>query len=307
MFAIIVATAVLGIRAPNVTLHNGVQMPLVAQGTGGDSSQSATEGVALALGAGFRHIDTAHDYADLDGVATGVAAWSGGRHEIFLTTKIPGCGVPSQGLQPPCFDNSVKMAKADIATLGGYVDLLLIHFPPIEGCELGCSKIQQQWAALESLYAANLTRAIGVSNMCPKCLDCIISNATTTPMVNQVQYHVGMGGDPGGLVSYCAKHGIVVEAYSPLAHGKVLKDPAFAPMAQGLLSKYHWNSTAQVALAWIAQKGHAVVTKASNPTYLEEDLDLFAFEHVISATDLAAIDALTDPACVIEAPGGCCK
>jgi hypothetical protein len=39
--------------------------------------------------------------------------------------------------------------------------------------------------------------------------------------------------------------------------------------------RYGWNSSAQVALGWIAQRGHAIVTKASDPTYLAEDLNLF--------------------------------
>lgn len=167
-------------------------------------------------------------------------------------------------------------------------------------------KIQQQWAALEELYAANLTRAIGVSNFCETCLKCVAANATIMPMVNQVQYHVGMGKDPAGLVSYCNKSGIVLEAYSPLAGGRLLKDNTSFPLGDALKAKYNWTSTAQVGLAYIAQRGLPVVTKSSNPAYLAEDLKLFGPEHQIDSVDYQRIDALTQPSCLMEAPGGCC-
>ena len=293
---------------PTVTLRNGVEMPLVACGSGGDSDAKAKTGVALALAAGYTGIDTAHDYGCLKGVGEALADYGlDKRADYFLTTKVPGCGVPTQGLQPPCFDNTVKMATADIATLTGatgYVDLLLLHFPPLTGCSSSgdCAKIQQQWAGLEQLYAANLTRAIGVSNYCQTCIECVLKNATVLPMVNQIQYHVGQGADPSGLLTYCKQHGIVVEAYSPLAGGKLL------PWAAGdaLASKYGFNSSAQVAFSWIAQRGLPFVTKSDNAEYLAEDLDLFGPAQHISDDDRVAIDATTAPSCSIEAPGGCC-
>lgn len=139
-----------------------------------------------ALNVGFRSIDTAHDYGDLHGVASGISESAVPRSEIFLTTKVPGCGVPTQGLNPPCYSNTLKMATADINTLNAhapasnYVDLLLLHFPPLEGCGAKqCPKIQQQWTALEQLYKANITRAIGVSNFC---------QASAQPTINQRLY-----------------------------------------------------------------------------------------------------------------------
>ena len=115
------------------------------------------------------------------------------RSSVFLTTKIPGCGeTVDHPLLPPCYGNSVAMAQADIEQLGGQVDLLLIHFPPLLGCGgAACTKIQQQWTAIEQLYRRNLTRAIGVSNFCEACLKCVLANATVPPMVNQVHHCVG--------------------------------------------------------------------------------------------------------------------
>ena len=298
---------------PTVRLWNGVEMPLVACGSGGDSSAEAQSGVALALKAGCTHIDTAHDYNCLAGVAAGVAAWMGEGHardSLFLTSKVPGCGVPTQGLQPPCFDNTYAMAEKDIAALvgkTGHVDLMLLHFPPLEGCGgASCTKMQEQWTALEQLYVAKKTRAIGVSNYCATCIACIEENATVMPMVNQIQYHVGMGADPAGTLSYCAARNITVEAYSPLGGGRLLKDAAFSALAASLLPTYNFTSSAQVALAYVAQRGVGVVTKSDNPEYLAQDLALFAPGSIISASDRAKLDALSGVPCAGEAPGGCC-
>ena len=300
---------------PTVTLANGVVMPRVACGTGGDSSSAAKSAVQVALQAGCSHIDTAHDYACLPGVGEGIAAWlAGGAHvreDLFITSKVPGCGVPTQGLQPPCFSNTYTMASSDITTLvgaKGQVDLMLLHFPPLEGCAVAasCAKIQQQWGALEQLYVEKKARAIGVSNYCIACLECIAKNSTITPMVNQLQYHVGMGPDPDGTLSYCAAHNVTIEAYSPLAGGRLLKDPTFSALASTMLKKYNWTSSAQVALAYVAQRGLGIVTKSDNPQYLAEDLDLFAPQHIIDAADRAKLDAVTSVTCSLEAPGGCC-
>jgi diketogulonate reductase-like aldo/keto reductase len=185
------------------------------------------------------------------------------------------------------------------------VDLLLLHFPPIDGCA-DCAQVQEQWAGMEQMYAANLTRAIGLSNYCQQCIECVLANATVKPMVNQIQYHVGQGADPAGLLTFCKEQGIVVEAYSPLAHGRLL------PWAEGdaLAATYGFNSSAQVAFSWIAQRQMPLVTKSDNAAYLAEDLDLFGPAQQLSATDRAAIDAVTGPACAASAhqpaPGGCC-
>jgi diketogulonate reductase-like aldo/keto reductase len=293
-------------------------MPLVACGTGTDNDTSAKSTVAAALAAGFTSIDTARDYNCQKGV--GVALHKFGpdkRGDIFLTTKIPGCGVPTQGLGPPCFANSLKVSEQPLVDLQTpYVDLLLLHFPPIGpnmssravhcDTEATCTKMQQQWAALEQLYAANKTRAIGVSNHCQTCIECILKNATIKPMVNQVQYHVGIGGDPGGLIAYCHSQGIVPEAYSPLLHGSVLKNFS---LGEQLAAKYGFNSSAQVALAWIAQRKGSMplVTHSTNPAYLSEDLNLFGPRHIISDTDRAALNAITSPKCKGDAPGACCQ
>ena len=139
--------------------------------------------------------------------------------------------------------------------------------------------------------------------MCAACFECIARNSTVAPMVNQMQYHAGMGEDPGGLVSYCKAKGIVFEAYSPLGGGRLLGN---FTVGEELAAKYNFSSSAGVALAYVAQRGRPFVTKSDNPVYLAEDLDLFSPEKQLSAADLARIDALAQPECRVEAPGGCC-
>ena len=114
-----------------------------------------------------------------------------------------------------------------------------------------------------------------------------------------------MGADPSGLISYCESQGIQPEAYSPLGGGRLLKNFS---LGDQLAPKYGFTSSAQVALAWIAQRSGSMpfVTKSSNPQYLAEDLDLFGPKHQISDTDRASLDAISSPSCSVEAPGGCC-
>lgn len=297
---------------PTVKLANGIEMPLIFQGSGGDNDTSATIGVQAALAIGFTGIDTAHDYRCLAGVGAVLAPLSTAeRQRLFVTSKVPGCGVPTQGLQPPCYENTLKVFAADMAKLQTpYVDLLLLHFPPLAGCGgNACMKMQQQWTAMEELYKANVTRAIGVSNMCKECIECIKQNMTVMPMVDQMQYHVGLGQDPGGLKTYCKQENIVFESYAPLGGGLVLSN---FTLGAELALKYNFSSTAGVALGYIAQRGHPLVTKSSNPKHLAEDIDLFSSEKQMSSVDLARLDELTLPTCKQvaatgrRAPDGCC-
>ena len=223
-------------------------------------------------------------------------------------------------------NNTIKLAEHDLSLLRmDVVDLLLIHFPPLLGCiPANCAHMQDQWAALEQLYHAGKARAIGVSNYCKACLQCIMKTATIMPMVNQIQYHVGMGvGFGDDLVGFCAEHNIGVFAYSPLGGGRLLSAGSeFTAIAKSIVPKYSYGppaqkkpvTPAQVALGWIGQKSAAgkpqmgLVTKSSNPVYLAEDLGIWA-GWALDKQDRSALDSLTPPslACKQEAPGGCCK
>ena len=287
---------------PLIKLNNGVQMPAVAAGTWQYDADTAQQSVAAALSAGFTHIDTAHDYcadgstgkcktgSNQQGIAKTIAGV--GRDSLFITTKVPGCGMQGIG-RASCAADSLAAAEANLNELNtSYVDLLLIHFPPIGGCgALNCGVIQKQWAALESVYRAKKARAIGVSNFCVSCLKCLAKNASATvPAVNQIEYHIGMGADPEDLISTCRARGIVAQAYSPLG------DNTSELISGSLVTSIgaaHQKSGVQVALRWIYQNGVAVTTKSTNPAHLADDLDLFDWS--LTTDEKAQADAATSP------------
>eukprot|EP00462_Mataza_sp_D1_P011788 CAMPEP_0175155198 /NCGR_PEP_ID=MMETSP0087-20121206/20831_1 /TAXON_ID=136419 /ORGANISM="Unknown Unknown, Strain D1" /LENGTH=339 /DNA_ID=CAMNT_0016442305 /DNA_START=50 /DNA_END=1069 /DNA_ORIENTATION=+ len=288
---------------PSVQLNNGVMMPVMLWGSGGPTQENSTStatAVATALSVGFPGIDTANHYHNQDGVAQGIAAAKTGR-KVWITTKVEPCGhsIITPILEGNCFNGTLSAHAQNLQQLKvKVVDLTLIHSPP---CKLNsswadplcywpdqpdaiypqhcncaaaepCAMMQQQWRALEQVYKAGQTRAIGVSNFCKACLECIAEIAEVAPAVNQLQFHVGMPGpDPAGLISYTKAHNdTVVQAYSPLAgdqHAKLLDNPTVTSIAQ-----VHNKTTAQVALRWVLQLGSPLATSTTNKQYMVEDL-----------------------------------
>ena len=251
---------------------------------------------------GFTHIDTAHDYC-ADGTTgscktgstqVGIAKAIAGvaRDSLFITTKVPGCGMQGIG-RSTCAADSLAAAEANLRELNtSYVDLLLVHFPPMGGCgALNCPVIQSQWAALESFYAQKKAKSIGVSNFCVSCLDCLAKNASATvPAVNQIEFHIGMGADPEGLLSTCAARGIVPQAYSPL--GDSTPELISGDLVTSI-GAAHNKSGVQVALRWIYQHGVAVTTKSTNAAHLAQDLDIFDWK--LTDAEQARADAAAKP------------
>jgi 2,5-diketo-D-gluconate reductase A len=293
---------------PTVTLSNGVIMPVIAAGTWEYSANTAQAAVTAALQAGFTHVDTAHDYCG-DGTTGNCKSKSNQlgiqkalkgleRSKYFLTTKVPGCGL--QGIsRNNCGEDSVNAALDNLKELNiDYTDLLLVHFPPPLGCgQLNCDIIKAQWKALtDGILKTNKTRALGVSNFCISCFKCLLGNGNAptpgveVPVLNQVQYHIGMGPDPQGLMTYCKKNNIIVEAYSPL--GDNTSELIHGPVTTSI-GKNHNKSSVQVALKWIWQHGHPLTTKSSNPVHLEEDIDLF--DWTLTNDEMEQLDELTSP------------
>ena len=295
----LVATNSLTIATPTVTLNNGVSLPAIAAGTWQFKPDVAEQSVNDAFKAGFTHIDTAHDYDNQEGV--GKALQGRKRESFFLTTKVPGCGL--QGISKAnCAKDSADAIDANLKQLGlDYVDLLLIHFPPLLGCkvESNCKAIQSQYAALESALADKKTRAIGVSNFCISCFQCLNKTMKVVPAINQVKFHVGMGSDPGGLKSYCTEHGIHMQAYSPLG------DNASALIDGPILEKIgnaHNKSSVQVALSWIWQNNVPVVTKSTKLAHLKDDINIFDFK--FTNDEMKQLNSQTKPS---GSPSFMCK
>lgn len=298
-----------------VALRNGVELPLVAAGVWQYTEEEAEASVRAAIEAGFVAVDTAYDYGNQKGVARALRGLD--RSRYFLITKVPGCGVPfSHVSDSRCEEDTAARIEDDLAQLNTTVlDLLLIHFPPCAGrwpwdkaacfarktgCThpKACDAVRAQWRAMTAAYKAKKVRAIGVSNYCRACMECL-ADAEVKPMVNQVHYQIGMGPDPQGFKSYAASQGVVLQAYSALGDGGhsgipgqsgkkdlVLHDPLTAAVG-----KKHNRTTAQIALKWIVSHGVAVVTKSSSETHLKEDCSLYDFE--LDAEDMQKLDGAT--------------
>jgi 2,5-diketo-D-gluconate reductase A len=288
---------------PTQKLSNGVEMPVVALGTGGEDNATAKAAVALGLQNGFTHIHTAFDYYNQGGVGDGLRTQPG----AFVTTMTSPCihtaAPPIRNVTDPqaCYALTRKEITEDLQLLQvKSVDLLLLHGPAQSYGTQGvcqpdiCELTRAQWRAYTDAYTAGQTKAIGVSNFCPSCFECLLSaESTLVPAVNQVQYHVGMGRDPQGLLSYCQSRGIVIQAYSPLASGKLVTQP---PAALSAIASARGKSTAAISLRWILQNptgALTLVTKADKAAYMKEDLDLFSWN--LTSAEMAQLDALTSP------------
>ena len=290
----------------SVTLKNGIEMPTQSLSTWQLDGTTAKQMVKTALDdVGMRHIDTAITYGNH--VQIGEALAGRNRSSFFLTTKIdPKAGVTSK-------KGAYMGAKADLATCLteldlDYVDLMLIHYPAAS-----CDAVQGMWKAAEEFYAAGKARAIGVSNYCPDTLECMEDMQHVAPALNQVQYHVGMGADPGhpyghvpvdghpypdthamstpGIAKYCAERGIVLQAYSPLG------DDESALISSDLVANIgaaHSKTGAQVAQRWIVQNNVALTTaKTTSRAQLEASGDIFDWS--LTEEEMAQLSASTAP------------
>lgn len=256
---------------PTLTLNNGVEIPQLGFGVFQVPDAETTTAVGQALAAGYRSIDTAAIYGNEAGVGRAIASSGIARSELFVTTKLWNS---DQG-----YDSALAGFDASLAKLGlDSVDLFLIHWPAPAS-----DRYLDTWRALETLYAEGRVRAIGVSNFLPDQLQRILDLGGTVPAVNQVELHPAL--QQRDVQEFNAAHGIMTEAWSPLAQGAVLADPVVVAIAE----RVH-RTPAQVVLRWHLQQGRVVIPKSVTATRIRENLDLFSFE--LTDVDLAAVDGL---------------
>jgi 2,5-diketo-D-gluconate reductase A len=225
--------------------------------------------VEAALEAGYRHLDTAAAYRNEAGVGAAIAAAGIPREELFVTTKLRN---GEQGKPFEAFEDSRRALGLD------YVDLYLIHWPvPSQ------DRYVETWKAFIELQNEGLVRAIGVSNFQPDHLRRIVDETGVTPAVNQVELHPRL--QQAGLRREHDDRGIVTEAWSPLAQGAVLDDPAITAIAAE-----HDKSPGQVVIRWHLQLGNVVIPKSVTPERIVQNFDVFDFH--LSGDEMAAIEAL---------------
>ncbi|WP_440555849.1 aldo/keto reductase [Streptomyces sp. SCPE 10] len=256
---------------PSVTLNNGVEIPQLGFGVFQVPDEQTTAAVTSALEAGYRSIDTAAIYGNETGVGRALAAAALPREELFVTTKVWNA---DQG-----YDATLRAFDASLAKLGlDYVDLYLIHWPTPDR-----DLYRDSWRALERLAEEGRIRAAGVSNFQPGHLERLLDGATLIPAVNQIELHPGL--QQAALRAFHAEHKIATEAWSPLAQGAVLDDPAITDIAAR-----HGKSPAQVVIRWHLQLGNIVIPKSVTPARIRENLDVFDF--ALSEQEMTAIAAL---------------
>jgi 2,5-diketo-D-gluconate reductase A len=256
---------------PTVTLNNGVEMPQLGFGVFQVPDDETTAAVTAALAAGYRSIDTAAIYGNEEGTGRALAESGIPREELFITSKL---WIDDLG-----YESTLAAFDASLAKLGlDYLDLYLIHWPAPES-----DKYADSWLALEKLLADGRVRAIGVSNFLPEHVQRLIDLGGTVPAVNQVELHPAL--QQRETAVFNRAHGIATEAWSPLAQGAVLDDPAVVGIAAR-----HGRTPAQVVLRWHLQQGRIVIPKSVTPVRIRENLDVFGF--TLSADELAAVDAL---------------
>jgi 2,5-diketo-D-gluconate reductase A len=259
---------------PALNFNNGVAIPQVGFGVFLIPQQETKAAVTSALDCGYRHVDTAMIYQNEAAVGEAIAESSIDRGDLFVTTK---CWNADQG-----YDEARKAFDASLDRLGlDYLDLYLIHWPVPSK-----DRYVETWKALESLYAEGRVRSIGVSNFQPAHLQRLLDETETVPAINQIELHPWL--QQHELRAFHAEHGIVTEAWSPLAAGgDFLEDPTIATIA-----KKHEVSPAQVILRWHLDLGNVVIPKSVNPGRMASNLDLFGFtldEH--DHTDIAGLDS----------------
>ena len=264
----------MSILTETYTLSNNVSIPKLGLGTWLMDDEEAADAVRLAVSAGYRMIDTAQAYGNEAGVGEGVRTCGVPRDELFIASKVAAEHKTYEAAKASIDESLVKLNL-------DYVDQMIIHSPQ-PWAEVNQSDDRHEegnleaWRALEEAQAAGKVRVIGVSNFNEHDLDNIMRNATVKPQVNQVLAHISS--TPERLISFCQDNGILVEAYSPIAHGMVLHEPLVADVA----ARYG-VTPAQLCVRYCLELGLLPLPKTSKPEHIANNADV---DFEISAADM---------------------
>ena len=245
-------------------LYNGVEIPVLGLGTWFIDDDKVAEAVRNAIKIGYRHIDTAEAYGNERGVGEGIKTCGLAREKIFLQTKLHA--------EAKTYDQAKKEIELSFKKLGvDYIDLMIIHSPqPWASFRDGNHYFEgnlEAWKALIEYYKMGKIKAIGVSNFEKEDIENLIKHSDVKPMVNQILTHIG--NTQFDLIKYCQDNDIIVEAYSPIAHGELLKNVVIQDMA-----KKYGVSVAQLCVRYTLQLGLVSLPKTANPEHMKENADV---------------------------------
>jgi 2,5-diketo-D-gluconate reductase A len=258
---------------PELTLNDGRTIPQLGFGVFQVPPDETRTAVEAALRVGYRHIDTAQMYRNESGVGEAIAASGLDRADVFITSKLSNAAHrPDDARQ--AFEGTLKALGTD------YIDLFLIHWPLPTRYD---GDFVQTWRTLEEFYREGRARSIGVSNFTPHQLGRLRAETEVRPAVNQIEIHPYLTNDV--TRAYDVDNEIANEAYSPIAQGAVLDDPAVVAVAREV-----GRTPAQVVLRWHIQRGDIVIPKSKTEERVRENFALFDFE--LDEPSMASISAL---------------
>jgi 2,5-diketo-D-gluconate reductase A len=259
-------------HVPNLTLNTGAPIPQLGFGVFQVPPDETVEPVVTAIQAGYRSIDTAAAYRNEEGVGRAIREAGVPRDELFITTKLWNS---DQG-----YESALKAFDQSLQRLGlDHVDLYLIHWPMPQA-----DRYLDTWRAFEEIHASGRARAIGVSNFRVADLQRLLEVAEVVPALNQIELHPLL--QQAELRAFHEQHGILTEAWSPLAQGgDLLEDETIGAIAQA-----HGKSPAQVILRWHIQLGNVVIPKSVTPERIRSNIDVFDF--ALSDDEMAQIAPL---------------
>jgi len=255
------------------TLSNGVEIPKLGLGTWFIKDEHAAQAVRDAVEIGYRHIDTAQAYGNEAGVGEGVRSSGIPRADIFVTTKL--------AAEIKSYQEAVSSIEESLDRLGlEYIDLMIIHSPQpwtkFGDANRYLEGNREAWRALEEAYRAGKLRAIGVSNFERQDIENILQSCAIKPQVNQILAHIS--NTPHELIRYCREQDILVEAYSPVGHGELLKNAKLTEFAH----KYG-VSVPQLCIRYTLQLNMLPLPKTANPAHMKNNAEV---DFVISDADM---------------------
>jgi len=259
------------VTSARMTLSDGHQIPQLGLGVYKVDNDIVANLVDHALSAGYRLIDTANMYDNESGVGEGISRSDVPREDIVVATKF--------WMDDLGYEETLAACTKSLSLLGlDYLDMYLIHWPaPKRDLYL------DSWRAMEKLQHDGLVRSIGVCNFHSEHLQRIMDNSETTPVLNQVELHPWLTQQP--LLDFHTEHNIATQAWSPLARGQVLDDPALVALA-----REYGVSVAQLVIRWHLQRGIAVIPKSNSTHRISENAQVFGFD--ITPEHMASISGM---------------
>lgn len=263
----------------NYTLHNGIEIPKLGLGTWLIDNSDVAQVVKDAVQIGYRHIDTAQAYKNESGVGQGIRNCGVDREDLFVTTKL--------SAKIKSYPEAVESISRSLETLGmDYIDLMIIHSPKpwqeFQGEDHFFEGNREAWKALEEAHKTGKIRAIGLSNFEQVDVENILKSCSVKPMVNQILAHIG--NTPQKLIDYCNSEDILVEAYSPIGHGALMKVEEVAEMAE----KYG-VSVPQLGIRYTLQLGLLPLPKSENADHIKSNTEV---DFIIADADIEALKGL---------------